>query len=70
MFTFDMSIDQNYASFKCDESDLEVFIDSLDNKSFSVRLGTIHSTQSIGDVEASSSEELNFKLSELVNSIL
>lgn len=70
MFTFDMSIDQNYASFKCDESDLEVFIDSFDNKSFSVRLGTIHSTQSIGDVETSSSEELNFKLSELVNSIL
>lgn len=70
MFTFDMSIDQNYASFKCDESDLEVFIDSFDNKNFSVRLGTIHSTQSIGDVEASSSVELNLKLSELVNSIL
>lgn len=70
MFTFNMSVDQNYASFKCDESDLEVFIDLFDNNSFSVRLGTIHSTQSIGDVESSSSEELNLKLSELVNSIL
>lgn len=62
---FDMSIDDNYASFIDKETGLSVFVDSFDNEEFEVRIGTIHDSKPAGVVTAASSEELNQKLSDL-----
>ncbi|HAV1390484.1 hypothetical protein [Vibrio parahaemolyticus] len=69
MFAFDMSIQNHYASFRCDETDKRVFVDSFDNEVFDVRFGTVDSSQRIGEIIAHSDEELNNKLQELINSV-
>ena len=62
---FDMSIDDNYASFKDDESDVYVFVDSFDNKEFEVRIGTIEYSKKVGLINTSNSTELNDQLATL-----
>ena len=61
---FDMSIDDNFASFK-DDDDVMVFVDSFDNKSFDVRIGTIDSSEPVGTIIASSESELNKEIEKL-----
>lgn len=63
MFNFDMHIEQNFASFKSDSSDAMIFVDSFDNKNFDVRAGTATSSHHIATICASSSDDLNDKLS-------
>lgn len=65
MFKFDMSIENNFASFKSSTSNKYVFVDSFDNKEFSVRMGTLSESKEIGTITASTSEELNRKLRKL-----
>lgn len=62
-----MSISQNYAIFY--DSDSVILVDSFDNHHFDVRMGTIIDTKAIGQVTASSDEELNQSLEQLVKSI-
>jgi hypothetical protein len=66
MFNFRMSLGENFASFRDDDTDRFVFVDSFDNREFSVRMGTLRSTKVIGTVVADSNEALNTKLRELV----
>ncbi len=65
MFVFDMSIEDNYASFRCDNPNLIVFVDSFGDGKFSVRVGNTLSSKHIGEITATSDEELNQKLKEL-----
>lgn len=62
---FDMSIDDNYASFIDESSGRAMFVDSFDNKEFEVRIGTITESEFVKTVTASSSDELNQKLETL-----
>ena len=62
---FDMSIDDNYASFIDSNTGISVFVDSFDNNEFEVRIGTIESSEPAGTIVASTTEELNQKLEEL-----
>ncbi|MGQ9425221.1 hypothetical protein ACXYTJ_06215 [Gilvimarinus sp. F26214L] len=62
---FDMSITDNYASFVDKETGVAVFVDSFDNKEFDVRIGSIDASEPAGTIRASSSEELNRKLTEI-----
>lgn len=66
MFVFNMSIKENFASFKDDNSEKVVFVDSFDNHEFSVRFGTIEQSFDIGSIFANSDEQLNQQLSYLV----
>jgi hypothetical protein len=63
---FDMSITDNYASFVDKETGLAVFVDSFDNKEFDLRIGSIESSEPAGTIRASSSEELNRKLADVL----
>lgn len=65
---FNMSIEDNYASFIDEDSGLAVFVDSFDNEEFEVRIGTIEESESVGVIHASTSDELNRKLANLFNS--
>ena len=62
---FNMSIDDNYASFIDDVSGVAVFVDSFDNEEFEVRIGTVTESEKAGSITAKSDEELNKKLEEL-----
>ena len=62
---FDMSIEDNYASFIDKDSGKALFVDSFDNKEFDVRVGTVTESEPLGVIIATSSEELNKKLEEL-----
>ena len=62
---FNMSIEDNYASFVDDDSGIAVFVDSFDNEEFEVRIGTIEESESVGVIHASTSDELNKKLADL-----
>lgn len=62
---FNMSIDDNYASFIDKETGVSVFVDSFDNKEFEIRIGTLTESESFGIIEASTSIELNKKISEI-----
>ncbi len=66
MFNFDMSIEQNAASFKSSDGNSYVFVDSFDNREFNVRTGTLSESFSTGAITASTTEELNSKLTELM----
>lgn len=67
MFIFDMSITENFAAFhsKCD--DRYVFVESFDNNEFCVRIGSLSNSKELGKIIASSSKELNEKLSRMCN---
>jgi len=62
---FDMSIDDNYASFIDKESGEAVFVESFDNVDFEVRIGTVTDSQEAGIIRAKTSDELNTKLEEV-----
>jgi hypothetical protein len=61
-----MSTDQNFASFRDQDSGNYVFVDSFDNVEFNVSYGSLLSHEPIGVVRADSDAVLNDKLRELV----
>ena len=65
---FDMSVSDNFASFQDVENGKYIFIDSFDNETFEVRVGTIEDSEQVGSVKASSDDELNTKLMQLYKS--
>ena len=65
---FDMSVSDNFASFQDVENGKYIFIDSFDNETFEVRVGTIEDSEQVGSVTASSDDELNTKLMQLYKS--
>ncbi|QIL89083.1 hypothetical protein GNX18_04375 [Microbulbifer sp. SH-1] len=56
---FDLSIEDNFASFIDEKTEKSVFIDSFDNQEFEVRIGTVRESQSAGSITAHSTEEFN-----------
>ncbi|AFV00926.1 hypothetical protein [Simiduia agarivorans] len=62
---FNMSIEDNFASFIDEETGTSIFIDSFDNEEFEVRIGTLQESQPAGSVIAHTTEELNTKLAAL-----
>lgn len=62
---FDMSIEDNYASFIDEETGQAVFVDSFDNEEFDIRIGTVTESESAGSIFVTSTEELNRKLEEI-----
>lgn len=68
MFNFCMSTDENFASFNDRDTGRVVYVDSFDNREFSVRLGTVEETVEIGTILADSDQVLNQKLHEIVDS--
>lgn len=62
---FNMSIEDNFASFIDENSGVAVFVDSFDNNEFEVRIGTIEDSESVGVIHATTSDELNRKLADL-----
>lgn len=66
MFVFNMSVKENFASFKDNNSDKIVLIDSFDNKEFSVRLGNIEQSFLVGNIFANTDDELNTQLTTLI----
>lgn len=68
MIAFNMTIEENFASFTDPDNGIKVFVDSFDNKVFDVRVGSVVKSQSIGTVTATDNETLNSKLTELYQS--
>lgn len=66
MFVFNMSVKENFASFKDNNSEKIVLIDSFDNKEFSVRLGNIEQSFLVGNIFANTDDELNTQLTTLI----
>jgi len=66
MFEIRMSTDQNFASFRDQDSGDYVFVDSFDNVEFNVSYGSLMNHETIGVVRADSDAVLNDKLRELV----
>lgn len=64
---FDMSREDNFASFFDEEEEKHIFVESFDNETFEVLIGTAEDSESVGSVVASSDEELNLKIRELYN---
>lgn len=62
---FNMSIEDNFASFIDDKSGVAVFVDSFDNEEFEVRIGTVTESQEAGSITATTTNELNEKLEAL-----
>lgn len=62
---FYMSLSDNFASFLDEENGKHVFVDSFDNETFDVRIGSLEDSEPAGSVTAASDEELNAKLLEL-----
>lgn len=62
---FDMSLSDNFASFLDEKNGKHVFVDSFDNETFDVRIGSLEDSEPVGSVTAASDEELNAKLLEL-----
>jgi hypothetical protein len=60
-----MSINDNFAKFIDDEKDIMVFIDSFDNESFDIRIGTLTDSVSVATITASTDDELNLKLMDI-----
>ena len=69
MFIFNMSVKENFASFKNPQSEKIVFVDSFDNYEFNVRFGTIEQSVALGHIFANSDEELNQQLVLLVENL-
>jgi len=63
---FDMKLEDDFASFT-DDDGIMVFVDSFDNKSFDVRIGTAEDSNPAGTISASSDSELNDGLLKLYN---
>lgn len=63
-FNFDMSLENNFALFR--SSGCIILVESFDNQTFDVRAGTLEHSEKLGEITASSSEELNAKLESLV----
>jgi hypothetical protein len=63
---FNMSTKDNFASFIDEDSGLAVFVDSYDNREFEVRIGTTQESTSVGIIHASTDDELNIKLADLL----
>lgn len=59
---FNMSIDDNFASFIDKDSGACVLVDSFNNAEFTVRIGTLNDTEVAGSITAKSNDELNDKL--------
>ncbi|MEN3753716.1 hypothetical protein ABC733_17010 [Mangrovibacter sp. SLW1] len=66
MFKFNMTLQQNFASFFNEDKSQCVLVDSYDNQEFDVRMGTIEHSEHIGTVHAASDEELNKKLERMM----
>jgi hypothetical protein len=62
---FNMSVEDNFASFTDDATGVKVFVDSFDNGEFDVRIGTVTESSEAGTITAKTSEELNEKLKTL-----
>lgn len=69
MITFDMSVKDNFASFKDSNSGTFVFVDSFDNSEFNVRVGSMMNSDFVGTVHADSNEDLNIKLEKILNKV-
>lgn len=67
MFHFNMSTNQNFASFKDDDSDAYVFVESFDNIEFEVRIGSVSVSTYQATIMASSDEDLNGQLCDMFN---
>ena len=67
---FNMSVNDNFASFFDEGSEIYIFVDSFDNENFDVRLGNISESELIGSISAKSDSELNSKLEELYRSFM
>lgn len=63
---FEMSIEDNFSSYIDPNTGFAVFIDTFDNNEFDVRVGTTEESVAIGTIVASSDDELNQKLEEMV----
>lgn len=61
---FDMSINQNFATFPHDKG--MIIVESFDNQTFEVRYGTAEQSQKIAKFSATNSQELNTKLEDAV----
>jgi len=61
-----MSIEDNFSSYIDKKTGLSIFIDSFDNHEFEVRIGSTDESVSMGSVTATSDDELNKKVLELV----
>lgn len=70
MFTFDMKVEQNFASFIDRETGVSVFVDSFDNIEFEVRVGTLSKSDYAGVIRATDDYTLNQKLHELTKDML
>ena len=64
-----MSINDNFASFRDPYTNKFVFVESFDNSEFSVRIGSVLSSDFIGTVHAESNKDLNIKIEQIVNKI-
>ncbi|WP_219704350.1 hypothetical protein [Marinomonas lutimaris] len=64
---FDMSLEDNFASFFDKEKETHIFVESFDNETFEVLIGTVEDSKSVGSFIASSDEELNLKIMEFYN---
>ncbi|SBS33527.1 hypothetical protein MSP8887_03861 [Marinomonas spartinae] len=64
---FDMSREDNFASFFDAEKEKHIFVESFDNETFEVLIGTVEDSASVGSFVASNDEELNSKIMELYN---
>lgn len=69
LITFDMSIKDNFASFKDPHTNTFVFVESFDNTEFAVRIGSMLSSDFIGTVHADSNKDLNSKLEDILNKV-
>ncbi len=66
MFTFQARTRHNFASYSDPASGRLLFIDSLDNRTFQVRLGTLEQNELIGELVAETDQELNQQLRDLL----
>lgn len=66
MADFGMCVRENCASFRDEVSDRTVFVDSIDNREFHVRVGTLEQSISLGTVVADCDKTLNLELARLL----
>ncbi|ASI25716.1 hypothetical protein GU254_14755 [Vibrio cholerae] len=67
---FNMSSDDNFASFFDEENENHIFVDSFDNENFDVRIGSVSDSEFVGSILAKNDSELNSKLEELYESFM
>lgn len=68
MIKFEMSTEDNFASFQDRDRGVFVFVDSFDNEEFEVRVGSLTESNHAGKITASNDVELNRKLEALYKS--